>query len=110
MARGRTEISRYLSTQVKSVITDYQAVRDGVNEQEIEEQSTQISDMTLSGSRMAGHFQAKDGSYYALIVLELESFKQSIEAASTIEDDLKQALIDNATKAFSVRDSEVSPY
>lgn len=110
MARGRTEISRYLSTQVRSVITDYQAVHDGKTEQEIEDQSTQISDMTLSGSRMAGHFQAKDGSYYALMVLELESFKQSIEAASTIEDELKQALIDNATKAFSVRDSEVSPY
>lgn len=110
MARGRTEISRYLSTEVKSIITDYQAAHESKTEQEIEERSTQISEMTLSGSRLAGNFQAKDGTYYGLMVLELEAFKQSVEASSTIDEALKKALIDNATKAFSVRDSEVSRY
>ncbi len=110
MARGRTEISRYLSIEVRSIITDYQAQKGGKTEQEIEDQSTQISDMTLSGSRMASYFVGKDGTYYSLMVLELDAFKQSVEASSTIEQELKQALIDNANKAFSVRDSEVSRY
>lgn len=110
MARGRTEISRYLSIDVKSVITDYQAVKGGKSEQEIEDQSQQISEMTLSGSRMASYFQGKDGTYYALMVLELDAFKQSIEASATIDQALKEALINNATKSFSVRDSEVSRY
>lgn len=110
MARGRTEISRYLTTEVKSIITDYQAQKGGKTEQEIEDQSTQISDMTLSGSRMASYFIGDDGTYYSLMVLELDAFKESVEASSTIEQELKQALIDNANKAFSVRDSEVSRY
>lgn len=110
MARGRTEISRYLSTEVKSIITDYQAQKGGKTEQEIEDQSTQISEMTLSGSRMSSYFVGKDGTYYSLMVLELDAFKQSVEASSTIEQELKQALIDNANKAFSVRDSEISRY
>jgi hypothetical protein len=110
MARGRTEISRYLSTEVKSVLRDYQGASEGKNEQEIEERSTQISEMTLSGSRMAGHFRAKDGTHYALMVLELDSFKQSIEASSSIDEELKRALMEHANTAFSVRDSEVSRY
>lgn len=110
MARGRTEISRYLSIEVKSIITDYQAQKGGKTEQEIEDQSTQISEMTLSGSRMASYFIGKDGTYYSLMVLELDAFKESVEASSTIEQELKQALVDNANKAFSVRDSEVSRY
>src|SRR5690606_7740636 len=55
MARGRTEISRYLSIEVKSIIRDYQATKGGKTEQEIEDESHQISEMTLSGSRMASH-------------------------------------------------------
>jgi hypothetical protein len=110
MARGRTEISRYLTVEVRSIITDYQAQKGGKTEQEIGDQSTQISDMTLSGSRMASYFIGKDGTYYSLMVLELDAFKESVEASSTLEQELKQALIDNANKAFSVRDSEVSRY
>jgi hypothetical protein len=110
MARGRTEISRYLSVEVRSIITDYQAQTGGKTEQEIQDQSTQISEMTLSGSRMASYFIGKDGTYYSLMVLELEAFKESVEASSTIEQELKQALLSNANKAFSVRDSEVSRY
>ncbi len=110
MARGRTEIARYLTVQVKSVLTDYQAQVGGSTEQEIEERSEQISEMTLSGSRMAAYHIAKDGTYYALMALELESFKDSVEGASGIDAELKQALVENATKTFSVRDSEVSPY
>lgn len=110
MARGRTEISRYLSIEVKSIIRDYQATKGGKTEQEIEDESHQISEMTLSGSRMAAYFQGKDGTYYALMVLELDAFKDSVEASSTIDQALKEALINNANKAFSVRDSEVSRY
>lgn len=110
MARGRTEIARYLNVEVKSILTDYQAAKGVTNEQEIESRSTQISEMTLSGSRMASYFIGKDGQYYALMALELDSFKQSIESSSTIEQELKKALVDNATKAFSVQDSEISKY
>jgi hypothetical protein len=110
MARGRTEISRYLSVEVKSVLIDYQGSQGGVNEQEIEDRSSQISEMTLNGSRMASYFIAKDGTYYALMVLELEAFTDSVSKASNLDDALKKALIEHANKSFSVLDSEVSRY
>src|SRR5688572_25774883 len=69
MARGRTEIARYLEIEVKSVLTDYQTAKGGVVEQEIADQSKQITEMTLSGTRMAQYWVAKDGSYYALMAL-----------------------------------------
>jgi hypothetical protein len=110
MARGRTEIARYLQIQVTSVITDYQAAKGGTTEQSIEDQSQQVSEMTLSGSRLASYFIGKDGTYYSLMVLEMKQFVSSIGQATTIDPGLREALIQNATKTFSARDTETSPY
>jgi len=110
MARGRTEIARYLQIQVTSVITDYQAAKGGTTEQSIEDQSQQVSEMTLSGSRLASYFIGKDGTYYGLMVLEMKQFVTSIGQATTIDPGLREALIQNATKTFSARDTETSPY
>jgi hypothetical protein len=110
MARGRTEIARFLQIQVKSVLTDYQAAKGGVTEQQIEDESQQIAEMTLSGTRMAQYFIGKDGTYYALMALELGSFQQTIAEAQNLDEPLKQALVENAKKSFSSRDSEVSRY
>jgi hypothetical protein len=110
MARGRTEIARYLSTEVKSVLRDYQGVREGATEQEIEERSTQISEMTLNGSRMVSYHLGEDGTYYALMALELEAFASAVERAESIDEPLKEALIKHAEKAFSSRDGETSRY
>src|SRR6187402_3521085 len=93
MARGRTEIARYLQIQVTSVITDYQAAKGGTTEQSIEDQSHQVSEMTLSGSRLASYFIGKDGTYYGLMVLEMKQFVSSIGQATTIDPGLREALI-----------------
>lgn len=110
MARGRTEIARYLEVEVQSVLTDYQAAKGGKTEQEIVDQSKQIADMTLSGTRMAQYWVGKDGTYYALMALDLESYTAKLEGADSVEPPLKQALIDKAKKTFSSRDTEVSRY
>lgn len=110
MARGRTEIARYLEVEVQSVLTDYQGAKGGVVEQEIVDQSKQIADMTLSGTRMAQYWVGKDGTYYALMALDLESYSAALSGADSVEPPLKQALIDRAKKSFSSRDTEVSRY
>lgn len=110
MARGRTEIARYLEVEVQSVLTDYQAAKGGATEQEIVDQSKQIADMTLSGTRMAQYWVGKDGTYYALMALDLESYTAKLEGADSVEPPLKQALIEKAKKTFSSRDTEVSHY
>jgi len=110
MARGRTEIARYLKIQVTSVITDYQAAKGGTTEQSIEDQSTQIAEMTLSGSRLASYFIGKDGTYYGLMVLEMKPYVASVNQAASLEPGLRDALVQNAQKTFSARDTETSPY
>lgn len=110
MARGRTEIARYLKTQVTSVITDYQAAKGGTTEQSIEDQSTQIAEMTISGSRLASYFIGNDGTYYGLMVLEMKEFVSSVGQAVTIDPGLREALVQSAQKTFSTRDTETSPY
>ena len=110
MARGRTEIARFLQIEVKSVLKDYQAAKGGVTEQQIEDESKQIAEMTLSGTRMHKYHVGPDGTYYALMVLELGSFEKTIGDAQNLEEPLKQALVANAKKSFSSRDSEVSRY
>jgi hypothetical protein len=110
MARGRTEIARYLKTQVTSIITDYQAAKGGTTEQSIEDQSTQVAEMSLSGSRLASYFIGKDGTYYGLMVLEMKQFVTSVGQATTIDPGLREALVQNAQKTFSARDTETSPY
>lgn len=110
MARGRTEIARFLSIEVRSVLVDYQGQKGGEIEQEIEERSKQITDMTLSGTRLTNDYLARDGTYYALMALDLDTFTRSVQAADSLDAPLKDALITNATKAFSAREGEVSRY
>lgn len=110
MARGRTEIARYLQVEVKSVLTDYQAAKGGVIEQKIEDQSIQIAEMTLGGSRMAEYWIGKDGTYYALMALEFESYSSALANAPDLDPPLRDALVERARKSFSSRDTEVSRY
>jgi hypothetical protein len=110
MGRGRTEIARLLQVRVKSILNDYQSVNGGVNGQVIEENSKQITEMSLSGTRMAQNWIGPDGTYYALMTLGIEDFKNSVQQVPGIDEPLKQAVIQNATKAFAIHDDETSRY
>ena len=110
MGRGRTEIARYLEVRVKSILTDYQAQGGGVSEQVIEENSKQITDVTLSGTRMAEYWIGPDGTYYALMTLGLTDFKSSVEQVQGISEPVRQVVLQNATKAFAIHDDETSRY
>jgi hypothetical protein len=110
MGRGRTEIARLLQVRVKSILTDYQSVNGGVNAQVIEENSKQITDMSLSGTRMAQYWIGPDSTYYALMTLGIDDFKSSVQQVPNLEEPLKQAVLQNATKAFAIHDDETSRY
>ena len=51
-----------------------------------------------------------DGTYYALMTLGLEEFKNSVQQANGIEEPLRQAVLQAAGKAFSAHDDEMSRY
>lgn len=110
MGRGRTEIARFLQVEVTSVLRDYQATKNGKVEQNIEDQSQQITAMSLSGTKMSNYFIGTDGTYYALMVLGYEDFQTSIEGAQTLEEPMRSALLTGCKKAFSSRDDETRQY
>lgn len=110
MGRGRTEIARLLQVRVKSILTDYQAANGNVTNQVIEDDSKQITDMSLSGTRMAQYWIGPDGTYYALMTLGLDEFKSTLQALDGLEEPVKQVVIQNAQKAFSIHDDETSRY
>lgn len=110
MGRGRTEIARLLQVRVKSILTDYQAANGKVNAQVIEENSKQITDMSLSGTRLATSWIGPDNTYYALVTLGLDDFKSHVQQLEGIEEPVRKAVIQNAQKAFAIHDDETSRY
>lgn len=110
MGRGRTEIARLLEVRVKAILTDHQSVNGAKSTQVIEENSKQITDISLSGTRMAKYWIGPDGTYYALMTLGLDDFKSNVQRMPNLEEPTRQAVLRNATKAFAVQDDETSRY
>jgi hypothetical protein len=107
MGRGRTEIARLLQVRVKSILKDNQSVSGGKTDQVIEESSKQITDLTLSGTRMAEYWISPDGTYYALMTLGLDDFRQSVSHASAIDEPIRTVVLENAAKAFAAFDDAI---
>jgi hypothetical protein len=107
MGRGRTEIARLLQVRVKSILKDNQSVAGGLTTQTIEEDSKQITDLTLSGTRMAEYWVAPDGTYYALMTLGLDDFRASLSQSTVISEPIRQVVMQNAAKAFAAYDDQI---
>jgi hypothetical protein len=108
--RARTELARSLQTHVKAMLKDYQAATQGgpenktASEQHIEDVSKQITDMTLSGTRLQDTWPSPTGTFWALVVLDTESFKDSLTQMKGLDDRERAAIIHRADKAFSELD------
>jgi hypothetical protein len=109
--RGRTEIARSLRTRVKAMLKDYQATTQGgagnkVNsEQHIEDTSKQITDMSLSGTRLADSWISARGTFYALIVLDVESFRNQLKEMGQLDEEVRAAVVERANKSFEELDA-----
>ncbi len=111
--RGRTEIARSLKLRVKAMLKDYAAVTKGGpgaklnNEEHIEDVSKQITDTTLSGTRLQDTWISNTGTWYALMVLDTEAFKESLKAEqNNLDEKTRAAIVERADKAFSEIDQE----
>jgi hypothetical protein len=111
--RGRTEIARSIKVKVKSMLKDYAAVTKGGpgaklnNEEHIEDVSKQITDTTLSGTRLQETWISSSGTWYALMVLDTEAFKDSLKAQSNnLDEKTRAAIVERADKAFAEIDQE----
>jgi hypothetical protein len=114
--RARTELARMLQVRVKSMLKDYQAATQGgpenttSSEQHIEDVSKQVTDMTLSGSRLEDTFVNEEtGTFWALVVLDTEAFKDALGGMKTLDDRIRAHIIQRADRAFQELDDQPSP-
>jgi len=114
--RGRTEIARSLSVRVKSMLKDYQATTTGGeyfgeqanDEQHIEDVSKQVTNLTLSGTRLEDTWVSNSGTLYALMILDVDSFKDSINKMGQLDEKVRAAVVDRANTSFAELDKETS--
>ena len=119
--RGRTEIARILDLRVEAVLKDYQSTTAGTttttgkdgetvdfddNRQVIEDVSKQITEVSLPDTYMAENWTGPDGSFYALMVLEMGAFQSSVQGTTEIAVEYRNAIVERAGKLFSDLDDE----
>lgn len=112
--RARTNIARALQTQIKAMFKDYQSTTTGgeefgqaaADEQYVEDVSKQITDMTLSGTRLEKWWVSKSGVTYVLMVLDMENFGAQLSRMKDLNEQLRRQIIDRADKAFRELDRE----
>lgn len=109
--RARTELARSLELRVKAMLKDYQSAttqaETGISEQYVEDTSKQVTDTTLAGTRLEDTWTAPDGSLYALVVLDVETFKQALDRMDQLSEQVRAAVKARADKAFNELDAEI---
>lgn len=113
--RGRTKIARSLQTQVKSMLKDYQSTTTGGDafgeasndEQHIEDVSKQVTKLSLSGTKKKKTWIGPDGTLHVLMVLDVETFKDSLSKMKQLDERVRKAVVERANKAFSELDDEM---
>jgi hypothetical protein len=113
--RARTELARVLQVRVKSMLKDYQSATQGgpdnatASEQYVEDTSKQITDVTLSGSRIEETFVSETGTFWALVVLDVEAFKDSLQKANDLNSEVRAAIVERAERSFRSLDQATKP-
>ena len=114
-ARARTELARSLQVKVKAMLKDYQATTTGgqdfgtsaADEQNIVDVSKQITDMTLSGTELEDTWPSPNGTFYALVAMDVDKFKGAISKMGNLSDSVRKAVEERADKAFGELDEEI---
>ncbi len=104
--RGRTAIARTLGTRVTAMLKDYQATTTGgeeygtaaSDEQHVVDVAMQLTDATLAGAQRRDLWISPSGVVYALMVLDLERFQQTVWSMKQLSEDLRSAVAQRAAK------------
>ncbi len=115
IARGRTELARSLSVKVEAMIKDYQATTTGgesfgssaADDQHLVDVSKQITDTSLAGTSLVDSWISKSGTFYALVALDVEGFKDAVSQMRNLSDSVRAAVVERADKAFDDLDREI---
>jgi hypothetical protein len=109
--RARTEIARSMKVRVKSMLKDYASVTKGGpgaklnNEEHLEDVSKQITDTTLSGTRLQDTWISSSGTFYALVILDTSAFRDGLKDVKQLDEATRAAIVERADKSFSELDA-----
>ena len=109
--KARAEIAGNIQTHITAILKDYSMTETGRKEfaqddyQRIEDFSTQITQMTLYGTKVVDYWVSKNGALYALVVLTKGQFKDSINQMNSLSENLKENIIERAEKSFKQVDN-----
>jgi hypothetical protein len=109
--KARAEIAGNIQTHITAILKDYSMTETGRKEfapddyQRIEDFSTQITQMTLYGTKVVDYWVSKNGTLYALVVLTRGQFKDSINQMNSLSENLKENIIERAKKSFNQVDN-----
>jgi hypothetical protein len=110
--RGRTEIARSIKVKVKAMLSDYSGVTKGGpagklnNEEQLEDAAKQITNLTLSGTHLQDTWVSNTGTWYTLMVLDMDAFKASLKSNNQLDEQTRAAIAERADKAFAEIDRE----
>jgi len=109
--RARTEIARSLQLRVKSMLNDYGSATQGGpgnklnNEQHVEDVSRQITNMTLAGTRLQDTWISNAGTFYALVVLDIDTFRDQMKNMNQLDEQVRAAIVERAERKFEELDA-----
>lgn len=115
--RARAEVGKIFETYSASLMRDYMASTTGgaeVNaraatseEQHIEQTVKTFSAITLGGIEVIDSWiDPSDGTVYALVKLDMDSFRNSIDKAKELNSAVRDFVRQNAEKAFDRLETE----
>lgn len=113
--RARVQMARTLQDKVTAMLKDYQATTTGgqefgtsaADEQHVRDVSKTVTDMTISGSEIIDSWVSNTGTYYALVALDVEKFKDTVNKIQNLSESVRKAVIERADKAFEELDTEI---
>ena len=113
--RARTALARNLQVHLRAILRDYKAgtsagaEAQSATEQHIRDAAEQVTETTLSGTRLEDTWISNAGTFWALVVLDTESFKDSVQNMRQLDEAMRTAIIERADKSFAELHAATSP-
>ncbi len=109
MGRARTEIARSLQTKLTAMLKDYTATTTGgdqygmaaADDQKIVDVAKQMTDQSLVGTHLDKTWISKSGTFYALVSLNVDEFKDTIDKMGTLNEAIRRRVAADAEKEWA---------
>jgi len=111
--RARAEIAKVFNTYTAALMKDYQAAtiakdpKLSVEEQNVEQTIKTFTKAELSGVEIVDHWRIPEtGEFFSLAKMDLDRFKDHLNRAQELKEEIRKRIIERADKAFEDLETE----